>query len=59
MNNEQQQVRARKNCDKLYRKLHVLNECDLIMDDEKYFEKMSLEIGTSIQLSSSKSQLPM
>ena len=36
MNNEQQQVRARKNCGKLYRKL--LNECDLIMDDEKYFK---------------------
>ena len=35
MNNEQQ-VRARKNCDKLYRKL--LNGCDLIMDDEKYFK---------------------
>ena len=36
MNNEQQQVRVWKNCDKLYRKL--LNECDLIMDDEKYFK---------------------
>ena len=37
MNNEQQQVRARKNCGKsLYRKL--LNGCDLIMDDEKYFK---------------------
>ena len=48
MNNEQQQVRARKNCSKLYRKL--LNGCDLIMDDEKYLETMSLEIATSIQL---------
>ena len=36
MNNEQQQVRARKNCGKLYRKL--LNGCDLIMDDEKYLK---------------------
>ena len=36
MNNEQQQVRARKNCGKLYRKL--LNDCELIMDDEKYFK---------------------
>ena len=36
MNNEQQQVRARKNCGKLYRKL--LSGCDLIMDDEKYFK---------------------
>ena len=36
MNNEQQQVRARKNCGKLYRKL--FNGCDLIMDDEKYFK---------------------
>ena len=36
MNNEQQQVRARKNCGKLHRKL--LNGCDLIMDDEKYFK---------------------
>ena len=36
MNNEQQQVRARKNCGKLYQKL--LNGCDLIMDDEKYFK---------------------
>ena len=57
MNNEQQQVRARKNFGKLYRKL--FNGCDLIMDDEKYFETMSLEIGISVQLSSSKSQLPM
>ena len=31
MNNEQQQVRARKNCGKLYRKL--FNGCHLIMDD--------------------------
>ena len=36
MNNEQQQVQERKNCGKLYRKL--LNGCDLIMDDEKYFK---------------------
>ena len=36
MNNEQQQVRARKNSGKLYRKL--LNGCDLVMDDEKYFK---------------------
>ena len=37
MNNEQQQVRARKNCGKsLYRKL--FNGCDLIMNDEKYFK---------------------
>ena len=36
MNNEQQQVRARKNCGKLYQKL--LNGCDLIMDNEKYFK---------------------
>ena len=36
MNNEQQQVRTRKSCGKLYRKL--LNGCDLIMDDEKYFK---------------------
>ena len=36
MDNEQQQVRARKNCGKLYRKL--LNVCDLIMDDEKYLK---------------------
>ena len=36
MDNEQQQVPARKNCGKLYRKL--LNGCDLIMDDEKYFK---------------------
>ena len=48
MNNEQQQVRARKNCGTLYRKL--FNGCDLIMDDEKYLETMSLEIATSIQL---------
>ena len=36
MNNEQQQVRARKNCGKLDRKLFNAN--DLIMDDEKYFK---------------------
>ena len=36
MDNEQQQVQARKNCSKLYRKLS--NGCDLIMDDEKYFK---------------------
>ena len=36
MNNEQQQVRTRKNCGKLYRKL--LNGCDLVMDDGKYFK---------------------
>ena len=48
MNNEQEQIRARKNCGKLHRKL--FNGCDLIMDDEKYFETMSLEIATSIQL---------
>ena len=36
MNNEQQQVRARKNYGKLYRKL--LNGYDLIMDDEKYLK---------------------
>ena len=36
MNNEQEQVRARKNYGKLYRKL--LNGCDLITDDEKYFK---------------------
>ena len=36
MNNEQQQVRARKNYGKLYQKL--LNGCDLIIDDEKYFK---------------------
>ena len=36
MNNEQQ-IRAQKNCGKpLYRKL--FNGCDLIMDDEKYFK---------------------
>ena len=34
MNNEQQQIRARKNCGKFYRKL--FNACDLIMIDEKY-----------------------
>ena len=33
---EQQQVPERKNCGKLYRNL--LNVCDLIMDDEKYFK---------------------
>ena len=31
-----QQVRARKNCGKLHRKL--LNGCDLITDDEEYFK---------------------
>ena len=36
MDNEQQQVRTRKNCGKLYRKL--LNGCDLIMDDEKILQ---------------------
>ena len=36
MNNEQQQVPARKNSGKLYRKL--FNASDLIMDDEKYFK---------------------
>ena len=36
IDNEQQQVRARKNCGKLYRKL--LNGFDLIMDVEKYFK---------------------
>ena len=36
MDNEQEQVRAWENCGKLYRKL--LNDCDLIMDDEKYFK---------------------
>ena len=36
MNNKQQQVRVWKNCGKLYRKL--LNGCDLIIDDEKYFK---------------------
>ena len=35
-NNEKQQARARKNYGKLYRKL--LNGCDLIIDDEKYFK---------------------
>lgn len=36
MNNEQQEIRAKKNCGKLYRKL--LNGYDLIIDDEKYFK---------------------
>lgn len=36
MDSEQQQIRARRNCGKLYRKL--LNGCDLIIDDEKYFK---------------------
>ena len=36
MDNEQQQARARKNCGKLHRKL--LNGCDLIMGDGKYFK---------------------
>ena len=36
MNNEQQQVRARKSCGKLDRKL--FNASDLVMDDEKYFK---------------------
>ena len=36
MDNEQQQVRVRKNYGKLYQKL--LNDCDLIMDDKKYFK---------------------
>ena len=34
--NEEKQVRARKNCGKLYRK--ILNVCDLIMDVDKYFK---------------------
>ncbi len=33
---QQQEVWARKNCGKWYRKL--LNGCDLIIDDEKYFK---------------------
>ena len=37
MDNEQEQVRAQKNCGKLYRKL--LNACDLIMQDEKYWKQ--------------------
>ena len=36
MDSEQQQVRERKSCGKLYQKL--LNVCDLIMDNEKYFK---------------------
>ena len=52
IDNEQQQVRARKNCGKLYRKL--LNGCDLIMDDEKYFKLTGNNVvgngATSIQL---------
>ena len=36
MDNEQQQVRTRKNCGKLYRKL--LNACDLMMNDGKYLK---------------------
>ena len=36
MDNEEQQVRTRKNCGKLYRRL--LNSCDLMMNDDEYFE---------------------
>jgi transposase len=36
MNNQEQEKRARKNCGKLYR--YLLNGCDLILDDEKYFK---------------------
>ena len=36
MDSEEQQGRARKNCDKLYRKL--LNDDNLIIDDEKFFK---------------------
>ncbi|CAF3430258.1 unnamed protein product [Rotaria socialis] len=36
MDNKEQENRARKNCGKLYRQL--LNGCDLILDDEKYFK---------------------
>jgi transposase len=36
MNSEEQQTRARKNCGKVYRKL--LDGCDVIIDDEKYFK---------------------
>lgn len=35
MDSEDQEKRSKKNCGKLYRKL--LNGCDLIIDDEKYF----------------------
>ncbi|CAF3754543.1 unnamed protein product [Rotaria sordida] len=35
MNSEDQEKRAKRNCGKLYRKL--LRGCDLILDDEKYF----------------------
>ena len=57
MNNEQQQVRARKNCGKSYRKL--LNECDLIMDDEKYFKLIGNRvIGNSCFYSIDSSTAP-
>ena len=35
MNSENQEKTARKNCGKLYRM--ILNGCDIILDDEKYF----------------------
>ena len=35
MDSNDQEIRAQKNCGKLYRKL--LDGCDLILDDEKYF----------------------
>ena len=36
MNSTEQETRAQENCDKLYRML--VNGCDIIMDDEKYFK---------------------
>lgn len=36
MNSMEQETRAKKNCGKLYRTL--VNDCDIIMDDEKYFK---------------------
>ena len=36
MNSDNQEKTARKNCGKLYRM--ILNDCDIILDDEKYFD---------------------
>ena len=36
MDSEDQEKRSRKNCGKLYRM--ILNSCDIVLDDEKYFD---------------------
>ena len=42
MNNEEHEKRHRQNCGKLY--CHLLNDCDLILDDGKDFKMKGVNV---------------